>query len=98
MADHLATTTQQRYPGRASWRTFVQTAIGVILTLGVVLPLAVTIVGDELDQYLPPAWGAWLVAAAGFAAAVAKALAKIMAIPAVDAALQRVGLSSSPRV
>lgn len=88
--------TQQQYPARASWRTAVQTGISVLVTLGLVLPLVVQIISDEVGYLLPKAWLGWLVAIAGAVASVAAALARIMAIPAVDAALRRFGLSSTP--
>lgn len=96
MSKHLATTTQQKYPGRASWRTAVQSAIGTLLTLGVVLPIVVVILNEQLGTYLPDAWEAWLVGAAGVVAALSAAVARVMAVPAVDAWLKRIGLSSSP--
>jgi hypothetical protein len=88
--------TQQLYPGRASWRTAVQSALGVILTLGVVLPVVVSVIGDGMDAYLPDAWRAWLVGAAAFVAALSATLARVMAIPAVDGWLRSLGLSSTP--
>lgn len=89
---------QSAFPARATWRTVVQNVISVILTLGVVLPVAVNIAGEQLAAYLPENWLAWAVGGAAFVAAFAAALARIMAIPAVDAALRRFGLSSTPKV
>lgn len=88
---------QSAFPGRATVRTVVQTVISVVLTAGVVLPGAVAILGEELADVLPPAWLAWLVGGAATVAAIAAALARIMAIPTVDAALRRFGLSSTPK-
>jgi hypothetical protein len=67
-----------------------------VLVLGVVAPLVAAILHDELGEYLPDAWLAWVVAAGAVLAAVAAALARIMAIPAVDAWLRHLGLSSTP--
>ncbi|MGW6228946.1 hypothetical protein ACWFQT_17720 [Cellulosimicrobium cellulans] len=92
----MTTPTQQTYPGRASWRTAAQTVISVVLVLGVVAPLVAAILQDELGEYLPEAWLAWVVGAAAVLAAVSAALARIMAIPAVDAWLRHLGLSSTP--
>lgn len=94
----MATSTQQAHPGRASWRTAAQTIISVILVLGVVAPIVAAILHDELGEYLPEAWLAWVVAAGAVLAAVSAALARIMAIPAVDAWLRHLGLSSTPKV
>lgn len=90
--------TQQVYPARAGWRTYVQTFLGTVLTLGVVLPIAVQIVGEELGKVIPESWVLWLVGASGVIAAVAKGLSRIMAIPAVDRWLKNLGLSSTPEV
>ncbi|MBN0040259.1 hypothetical protein JN535_08790 [Cellulosimicrobium cellulans] len=90
------TPTQQEYPGRASWRTAVQNVVSVVLVLGIVAPLVAAILHEELGGYLPEAWLAWVVAAAAVLAAVSAALARIMAIPAVDAWLRHLGLSSTP--
>lgn len=90
------TSTQQTHPGRASWRTAAQTVISVVLVLGVVAPLVAAILHDELGGYLPDAWLAWVVGAAAVLAAVSAALARVMAIPAVDAWLRHIGLSSTP--
>jgi uncharacterized membrane protein len=93
-----ATSTQQAHPARASWRTAAQTIVSVVLVLGVVAPLVAAILHDELGGYLPEAWLAWVVAAGAVLAAVSAALARIMAIPAVDAWLRNLGLSSTPKV
>lgn len=92
----MTTSTQQTYPARASWRTAVQNVLSVILVLGIVAPIVAAILRDELGEYLPDAWLAWVVAAGAVLAAVAAALARIMAIPAVDAWLRHLGLSSTP--
>lgn len=88
----LATTTQQRYP----WRAVARTTLAVLIAVGVVVPLAVTIILDAFDIYLPPAAKAWLVGASAFTVALSGAVTRIIAIPAVDAWLKRLGLSSSP--
>lgn len=89
--------TQQAYPARASWRTAVQNALSVILVLGIVAPIVAAILHEELSGYLPDRWLAWVVGAAAVLAAVSAALARIMAIPAVDAWLRHLGLSSTPQ-
>ncbi|MFJ3489099.1 hypothetical protein [Leifsonia aquatica] len=68
-------------------RTVVQAVIAGV-------PTVVAIIGVVADQ-----WPAeWLVATAGVAVAIQGALARIMAIPAVDAWLTGLGLGSAPRV
>jgi len=88
---------QSAFPARATWRTVVQNLLAVVLTAGVVLPVVVAILGEELAAILPASWLAWLVGGAASVAAIAAALTRIMAIPAVDAALRRFGLSSTPK-
>lgn len=88
---------QSAFPGRATWRTVVQNVISVVLTAGIVLPLAVSIAGEELGDVLPDGWLLWAAGVAASVAAIAAALTRIMAIPAVDAALRRFGLSSTPK-
>lgn len=88
---------QSAFPGRATARSVVQAVVSVVLTAGVVLPIVVAILGEELAAILPASWLAWLVGAAASVAAIAAALTRIMAIPAVDAALRRFGLSSTPK-
>jgi len=98
MADHLtATSTQVAFPTRASLRTALQAFLGTIATLGLVVPLAAVALNESLAAYLPDGWGAWLIAAGAFVAAVSAAAARIMAIPAVDAWLDRLGLASTPQ-
>lgn len=89
--------TQQTRLARAPRRTAVQTALSVIIVLGVVAPLVAGILSEELGDHLPEAWLAWIAGAAALVAAVSAALARIMAIPAVDAWLRHLGLSSTPR-
>ncbi len=87
---------QQSHPWRATLRTAFQVGIPALLTLCLVLPLVVDIVLDELGETLPAGVRAWLLAAAALITAIASAAARIMAIPAVDAWLDRLKLSSAP--
>jgi len=91
-------TTQQAAPARATWRTIVQGFVSTILILGVVLPIVAQILDEELGDFIPGSWVAWLVGAAAFVAALAGALARIMAIPAVDVWLEKLRLGSAPEV
>lgn len=95
MADHVATT-QQQHPARAALRTAVQVFIALPATLLVVAAILTVVAQDAFAQYLPEGWVAWLVGAAAVCATLAGLLARVMAIPAVDRALKRLGLSSSP--
>jgi hypothetical protein len=91
MADHVATT-QQQHP----WRAVARTALAVLVGVGIVVPAVVTILTTQLDVYLSAEVKAWLIGASGLAVAVSGAVTRIIAIPAVDAWLKRLGLSSSP--
>lgn len=88
--------TQVAHPTRTSWRTALQSAIGALLTLGVVLPIVVSIVNEGLGQYLPDYWEVWLVGAAAAVSALSATVARIMAIPAVDAWLAKHGIGARP--
>jgi len=88
--------TQVRYPWRATLRTIVQVGIPALLTAVTVLPLVIQIVLDELGEVMPESLRLWLVAAAGFVTALAAAFTRIMAIPAVNAVLTRIGLGAKP--
>lgn len=73
-------------------RTLVQVGIPAFLTFALVLPQIIGALGLPVDGpvYL------WLVGAAGVVTAVAGALSRVMAIPAVNAWLTKVGLGSVP--
>lgn len=93
MADHIATTTQQQHP----WRAVARTVLAVLIGVGLVVPLVVTIVLEQFDVYLPAAAKAWLLGASAFTVALSGAVTRIIAIPAVDAWLKRIGLASGPQ-
>jgi hypothetical protein len=90
------TPTQTRYPARAALRTAVQTALAVIPILGLVVPEVVRIILEESGESMPANLRGWLLAASAVVVAVASMLARIMAIPAVNDALRKVGLSATP--
>lgn len=74
--------TQTEFPGRATARTVVQTAIG----LAAMLPFLVSDIG--VDSKLP-----YVAGALGIAAATTR----VMSIPAVNVLLARVGLGAEPK-
>lgn len=83
------TTTQARRPARATFRTLVQQVLGWVVAAGLVLPLALSIVQEELGDVIPPQAMGWIVAVVGVAVAVSTVVARLMAIPAVEAFLRR---------
>lgn len=94
MADHEATPVVQDiwYQGQRVLRTLVQVGIPAFLGFALVLPQIIGSLGLPVDGAL---YG-WLLGAAGVVTAVAGALSRVMAIPAVNAWLVKVGLGSVP--
>lgn len=74
-------------------RTVVQVGIPAFITFAGVLPVIINALGLPVDStvYL------WLLSAAGVVTAVAGALSRVMAIPAVNEWLTRIGLGSVPK-
>ncbi len=70
----------------------VVTFVGLWGTIAVVAPQVLT----ELAKILPGSWVVWLAGALAFVGVVAGVLARIMAIPAVNAFLVKIGLGSVP--
>lgn len=74
-------------------RTAVQVGIPAFLSLALVIPQIIEALGLPVDSELR----LWLVAVAAGITAVAAAITRIMAIPAVNTWLTRLGLGSVPR-
>lgn len=95
MADHVTTPTVQDiwYKSQRVLRTVVQVGIPAFLTFALVLPQIIAALGLPVDGpvYL------WLIGAAGVVTAVAGALSRVMAIPAVNTWLTKIGLGSVPK-
>lgn len=96
MADHEAKKVSVQdiwYQGQRVLRTIVQVGIPAFLTFAGVLPVIIDAVGLPLDSgvYL------WLIGAAAVVTAVAGALSRIMAIPAVNTWLTKIGIGSVPK-
>lgn len=86
--------TQVQQPGRAAARTFWQTFIPSLIGLVLILPEVLDILVGELGEVLPPSLRAWLLGAAVVVSAIASALAKLMANPAVNRWLEHVRLGA----
>jgi len=80
------------YKGKRVLRTIVQVAIPAFLSFALVLPAIIEALGLPADAELR----LWLVALAAGVTAVAGAISRVMAIPAVNAWLIKVGLGSVP--
>ena len=85
--------TQVRYP----WKTTIRTAIQAFLSAAMILTLIAPQLQEFVDQFWPGSpVVAWIGTGSVFIAALAALVTRIMAIPAVDAALTRVGLGAKP--
>lgn len=74
-------------------RTIVQVGIPAFLGFALILPQIIEAAGLPVDSSVR----LWLVAAAAIVTAVAGAIARIMAIPAVNSWLTNIGLGSVPK-
>lgn len=74
-------------------RTIVQTGIPTFIVFAAVLPQIIDALGLPVDNEVR----LWLLAVAAGVTAVAAALSRVMAIPAVNGWLVRVGLGSVPK-
>jgi len=89
--------TQVVYPWKAALRTALQVGIPTLVTLGVVIPEVIRIVLEEFGEQMPDSLRLWLIGAAGIVTGAATVLARIMAIPAVNAFLTRFGIGATPK-
>jgi hypothetical protein len=81
------------HTGQRVLRTIVQVGIPAYLAFALVLPQIIEALGLPVDSQLR----LWLVGVATGVTAVAGAIARVMAIPAVNAWLTRVGLGAAPK-
>lgn len=78
----------------------IRTIAQVIVTGAGILAVAVVVapqILDALADVLPGPVVAWAAGVIAAAAALSAALSRVMAIPAVDAWLKKIGLGSAPR-
>lgn len=93
---HVAVTTNVQdiwFKTQRVLRTLVQVAIPAFITFAGVLPLVIDALGLPVDGALY----LWLIGAAALVTAVAGALSRVMAIPAVNEWLTKIGLGSVPK-
>lgn len=94
MPDHVAITSVPVWnKAQRVLRTIVQVGIPAFLTFNLVLPQIIV----ALDGVLPPEAYLWFNGIAVGVTAAAAALARIMAIPQVNAWLVKLGLGSVPK-
>ncbi len=89
----LKTATEIWYKAQRVLRTLVAVAIPAFLGFAVLLPQLIEALGLPADSRLR----LWLLAVATGVTAVAAAITRIMAIPAVNAWLIKIGLGSVPK-
>ena len=92
-SDAVKAATDIWYKGKRVLRTIVQTAIPAFLSFALVLPAIIEALGLPADAELR----LWLLAVAAGVTAVAGAISRVMAIPAVNAWLIKIGLGSVPQ-
>lgn len=94
-----AAASQTEHPWRATLRTFVQALIPSLAGFVLVVPAIVSVVVDEFAraEVVLPGWAyTGLVGLSVACALVAAIVARIMAIPGVEASLRTVGLGAAP--
>lgn len=89
----LKKATEIWYKAQRVLRTIVQVGIPTFLGFALVLPQIIEALGLPADSEVR----LWLVAVAAIVTAVAGALSRVMAIPAVNAWLTKIGLGSVPK-
>lgn len=81
------------FKGQRVLRTIVQVGIPAFLTFALVLPQIIAALGLDVSSQLY----LWLIGCAAAITAVAGALSRVMAIPAVNEFLVNIGLGSVPK-
>jgi hypothetical protein len=90
--------TQVTHPGAATARTILQSVAGAVLAAAsfvAVLAVFAPQLLEAIADVLPPEWLAWATGAVAAIGAFAGALARVMAIPGVNAWLTRLKLGAA---
>ncbi|MDN5585949.1 MAG: hypothetical protein L0G69_05220 [Brevibacterium sp.] len=90
-----ASATQTEHPWRSALRTVLQVAL-FAYPVFLALPEILKVIDEDLGEFLPDEARAKLLLVATVIAAGAGALARIMAIPAVEKALRKIGAGAAP--
>lgn len=80
--------TQVRFSARSVVRTILQSIIPTALALGLIVPEVIEVILEQAGESMPASVRGWLLAISAGVAATAGALAKIMALPRVEAILR----------
>lgn len=84
--------TQVAYP----WRAAVRTVLAYLAGAGIVVPIAWTIAQETLGAYLSPGVITAIAWTVGLIVAVSGFITRVMAIPAVNELLTRLGVGATP--
>lgn len=84
------------YKAQRVLRTIAQVILAFLSAWAVVAVIAPQVL-NELAAILPGPWVAWLAGVIAFVTAIAGTLSRIMAIPAVNSWLTKLGLGSAPK-
>jgi hypothetical protein len=91
---HVAPT-QVTFP----WKTALRTALQTFLAVAVILIAVAPLLQEFVNQFWPDSPAvAWIGTASVFVAALAGLIARIMAIPGVNAALTKIGFGAAPKL
>lgn len=90
-----AAATQTEHPWRSALRTVLQVAL-FAYPVFLALPEILKVIDEDLGEFLPETARAQLLLVATVIAAGAGAIARIMAIPAVEKALRKIGAGAAP--
>ena len=80
--------TQVRFSARSVVRTILQSIIPAALALGILVPEVIEVILEQAGESMPPGLRGALLAVSAGVAATAGAIAKIMALPKVEAILR----------
>lgn len=90
----MQTPTQVEHPWRAALRTGTQTTLAALA----VAVIAIPILNDFIQQFWPDSpVVAWLAGAVLFAGGISTLITRLMAIPALNELLTRIGLGPAPK-
>lgn len=86
--------TQTVYPWKAALRTGIQVLLSSLVLIALIGPL----LSDFIEQQFPgsPVAG-WIIGGVAFCSALGALIARIMALPQVNAILTTIGLGATPK-
>jgi hypothetical protein len=90
----VVTPTQTVYPWKAALRTGLQALTSALILVALIGPLLADFIRDQFPG--SPVAG-WIIGGVAFCAALSALIARIMAVPQVNAALTAIGLGATPK-